>query len=147
MTPIGIDIELERYASQKWIEYNYRDELDLFQIKRRFEDDDQFEEVVVRIVKAMAKREEDADHSYDVMFTLLRNVAEMDRIVATGEPEVLIPIPRAGIKAVEMKWFLLKYKRVEWTPRAVARVLHAIPSPKFEASEWGKTPFWGAQGM
>jgi hypothetical protein len=147
MSPLDIDCELERYAAQKWIEFSYTEELEFFQIRRKIEDDDQFGEAVLKLAKMMAKREEDADHSFDIMFTLMKNPAEMDRILETGEPEVLIPIPRSGINISEIKRMLSIHKRAEWTPRAVARVLHGIGSPKFDANEWMRTPFWGKQTM
>jgi ATP-dependent DNA helicase Q4 len=147
ISPLEIDVELQRYGTKKWIEFSYSEEFDFFRIKRKIENDDQFAEMVGKLAKRMANHEEKLNHSFDVMFTLMKNMTEMDQILETGEPEVLIPIPRTGICISDIKRLLTVYKHAEWTPCAVARIFHGIGSPKFDVNEWMRTPFWGSQGM
>ncbi|KAK9108420.1 hypothetical protein Syun_024431 [Stephania yunnanensis] len=48
------------------------------------------------------------------------------------------PFLRADIKV-----FLQSNSHVKFTPRAVARIMHGIPSPAFPSSTWFNTHFWG----
>jgi ATP-dependent DNA helicase Q4 len=147
ISPLDMDVELKRYQDEKWIEYGYADETDFFRVERRIENDDQFTEAVREMTQIMARLEEEADHSFDVMFTIMTHPTAIEEFVEKEELERIEPIPRAAINTSMIKRLLSAHKRAEWTPRAVARVLHGISSPKFEASEWMRTVFWGAQGM
>ncbi|KAF5189700.1 Atp-dependent dna helicase [Thalictrum thalictroides] len=48
------------------------------------------------------------------------------------------PFLRADIKV-----FLQSNSHVKFTPRAIARIMHGIPSPAFPSAIWSKTHFWG----
>ncbi|RWR96884.1 ATP-dependent DNA helicase Q-like protein 5 isoform X1 [Cinnamomum micranthum f. kanehirae] len=48
------------------------------------------------------------------------------------------PFLRADIKV-----FLQSNFHVKFTPRAVARIMHGIPSPAFPSAVWSKSHFWG----
>ncbi|KAJ8615687.1 hypothetical protein MRB53_035059 [Persea americana] len=48
------------------------------------------------------------------------------------------PFLRADIKV-----FLQSNLHVKFTPRAVARIMHGIPSPAFPSAVWSKSHFWG----
>nr|XP_010912885.3 ATP-dependent DNA helicase Q-like 5 [Elaeis guineensis] len=48
------------------------------------------------------------------------------------------PFLRADIKV-----FLQSNSYAKFTPRAVARIMHGIPSPAFLAATWSKSHFWG----
>jgi hypothetical protein len=72
---------------------------------------------------------------------------EFDQLVATGQPAAIVPIPHPPVKPAEIKRLLTNNRRVEWTPRAVARIFHGIASPKFEANEWVRSPFWASQPL
>ncbi|PIA51330.1 hypothetical protein AQUCO_01100275v1 [Aquilegia coerulea] len=48
------------------------------------------------------------------------------------------PFLRADIKV-----FLQSNSHAKFTPRAIARIMHGIPSPAFPSSIWSKTHFWG----
>ncbi|XP_078435149.1 DEAD/DEAH box RNA helicase family protein [Wolffia australiana] len=48
------------------------------------------------------------------------------------------PFLRADIKV-----FLQSNTNIKFTPRAVARIMHGIPSPAYPYSTWAKTHFWG----
>ncbi|OVA15382.1 Helicase [Macleaya cordata] len=48
------------------------------------------------------------------------------------------PFLRADIKV-----FLQSNSHAKFTPRAVARIMHGIPSPAYPSSTWSKTHFWG----
>ncbi|KAI3744766.1 hypothetical protein L1987_57857 [Smallanthus sonchifolius] len=43
----------------------------------------------------------------------------------------------------DIKVFLQSNSHVKFTPRAIARIMHGIPSPAFPSSTWCKTHFWG----
>lgn len=43
----------------------------------------------------------------------------------------------------DIKVFLQSNSHVKFTPRAVARIMHGIPSPAFPSSTWSKCHFWG----
>ncbi|KAJ3675445.1 hypothetical protein LUZ60_004487 [Juncus effusus] len=49
-----------------------------------------------------------------------------------------IPFLHADIKA-----FLRSNSSMKFTPRAVARIMHGIPSPAFPSSSWARNHFWG----
>ncbi|KAJ9169372.1 hypothetical protein P3X46_017575 [Hevea brasiliensis] len=48
------------------------------------------------------------------------------------------PFLRADIKV-----FLQSNSQAKFTPRAVARIMHGIPSPAYPSTTWSKTHFWG----
>ncbi|KAF9602922.1 hypothetical protein IFM89_032804 [Coptis chinensis] len=48
------------------------------------------------------------------------------------------PFLRADIKV-----FLQSNSHAKFTPRAIARIMHGIPSPAYPSSVWSKTHFWG----
>ncbi|KAL4587013.1 hypothetical protein LXL04_011662 [Taraxacum kok-saghyz] len=43
----------------------------------------------------------------------------------------------------DIKVFLQGNSHSKFTPRAIARIMHGIPSPTFPSSTWSKTHFWG----
>ncbi|KAI3795153.1 hypothetical protein L1987_37801 [Smallanthus sonchifolius] len=43
----------------------------------------------------------------------------------------------------DIKVFLQSNSHAKFTPRAIARIMHGIPSPAFPSSTWCKTHFWG----
>ncbi|KAK9050905.1 hypothetical protein SSX86_027530 [Deinandra increscens subsp. villosa] len=43
----------------------------------------------------------------------------------------------------DIKVFLQSNSHAKFTPRAIARIMHGIPSPTFPSSTWSKTHFWG----
>jgi hypothetical protein len=147
ISPLELDHELEGYRSHESIDFAYSEEVDFFIVKRTVTDDDEFAEAVTQMTQTMARLEAEADHSFDVLFTVVKNNEEINSVWDRGEPELLIPIPRAEINTTQIKKLLSTHTREEWTPRAVARVFHAISSPKFDSREWMRTPFWGTQTM
>ncbi|XP_065873230.1 ATP-dependent DNA helicase Q-like 5 [Euphorbia lathyris] len=48
------------------------------------------------------------------------------------------PFLRADIKV-----FVQSNSHAKFTPRAIARIMHGIPSPAYPSSTWSKTHFWG----
>ncbi|PRQ39982.1 putative DNA helicase [Rosa chinensis] len=43
----------------------------------------------------------------------------------------------------DIKVFLRSNSQAKFTPRAVARIMHGIPSPAYASAFWSKTHFWG----
>ncbi|XP_050372135.1 ATP-dependent DNA helicase Q-like 5 [Argentina anserina] len=43
----------------------------------------------------------------------------------------------------DIKVFLKSNSQAKYTPRAVARIMHGIPSPAYTSAFWSKTHFWG----
>ncbi|KAK9934434.1 hypothetical protein M0R45_021579 [Rubus argutus] len=43
----------------------------------------------------------------------------------------------------DIKVFLRSNSQAKYTPRAVARIMHGIPSPAYASAFWSKTHFWG----
>ncbi|XP_074317118.1 ATP-dependent DNA helicase Q-like 5 [Silene latifolia] len=43
----------------------------------------------------------------------------------------------------DIKVFLQRNSSAKLTPRAVARIMHGIPSPAYPSATWSKTHFWG----
>ena len=143
LTPIQIDVELQQLHKAQKVEFRYADEADFFSIKKVF-DEDEYMLFVSEIGTKMKELEAQCDEDFDVLYTVLKDPALFGKLV-TGDEFELTPIPHAPVDTSEIKGLLSHYRRVEWTPRAVARILHGIGSPKFAATEWSKANAWGKQ--
>jgi hypothetical protein len=145
-SPLEVDTELQQFAKAKLIEFSYAGDADFFYVRREL-DDESYDELLGLIFQQLAKEEEETDHQFDVLFTLLREPDELDNIVASGEPSQLSLVPHAAVNEEMVKRMIALHKRSRLTPRAIARILHGITSPAFGFAEWSRTPFWGAQAM
>ena len=103
-------------------------------------------EFVRDIIHELNKNEEIRDNDYDIMFSLLKSPEFLNENDITSQ-KTLITIPTVEPNREEIKKLLTNYRKVEWTPRAVARILHGISSTTFTAQEWSHTHFWGSQTM
>lgn len=150
LSPNEIDAQLYQLSLSKTLEYDYSGESYFFYIKHEFTDDDEFMEFTREIISELSKIEEERDVQYDIMFSLLKSPDLIDEVIHERDiqsHESFTSIPTTQINREEIKKLLTNYRKVEWTPRAVARVLHGISSTTFTVQEWSHTHFWGSQSM
>ena len=144
LTPIQIDVELQQLYKAQKVEFRYSEEADFFLVKRAFDDEDDYMVFVAEVGNKMKELEARRDEDFDVLYTVLKMPSQFEKLT-TGEEIELDPIPHTEIDTSEIKNLLSHFRRVEWTPRAVARILHGVSSPKFPVTEWSKANAWGRQ--
>lgn len=147
LSPLQIEFELQKFADKGSLSYKYLDEASFFLIKKKFEDDEEYMEYLADVSQALRAREDRYDHAFDVAYTILVAPDELTPLAEKGAPDNMNPIPHTPVNSEDIKKLLTHVRRAEWTPRAVARVLHGMSSPKFDATEFSKTPYWGSQVM
>ncbi|CAA7396392.1 unnamed protein product [Spirodela intermedia] len=59
------------------------------------------------------------------------------------DPPLTMETKSSPFLRADIKVFLQSNPHVKFTPRAVARIMHGIPSPAFPYATWSNTHFWG----
>lgn len=65
------------------------------------------------ITRTLACAEDAANRQFDVIVTLLTNIAEVDQIVGCWPPEGIVAIPYGQIQPADMTTLLTSKQRVE----------------------------------
>lgn len=147
INPVEIDIQLSQL--NKCIDYNYSNEKATYCIvKKEFGDDDEFMEMLNEIYAQFSQYEERKDREFDVIYSICKNPESIvDYVTDPNNFSNILTIPHGEVNVEEIKRMLSSHKKADWTPRAVARIVHGISSPSFTSNEWSRTPYWSSQAM
>ncbi|KAG8640021.1 ATP-dependent DNA helicase Q-like 5 isoform X3 [Manihot esculenta] len=80
----------------------------------------------------------DSQHTHCLQRKILDYFREDGQCDISNPMHKSSPFLRADIKV-----FLQSNSQAKFTPRAIARIMHGIPSPAYPSTTWSKTHFWG----
>ena len=94
----------------------------------------------------ISKHEDETHKQYNIIYTLLQKNELIPYYLnhRTLDDGVIIEIPHEEVDEEKVRNLVNTYRKMQWTPRAVTRILQGIHVTAYPASEWGRTSFWGS---
>jgi len=147
ISPIDVEFELNKYSDLRAIDLKFFGEVITVKLKKCL-NDDEFIDLLNFASSHFATLEEINHKEFDIVYSIIKDPESISSYIS--EPEIFQPkeiFPYTPINTEIIRKLLTTHSHEEWTPRAIARILHSIPSPLFPFDEWSRSSMWGSQQL